>query len=152
MSENHLQRKWTWRVLLASSFIFRVNGHISLNTFENNSVNSAVSHPLLDWQLLTPETNIESLANKVGGMTFWKLISQAFPLSLSLSLSFSLLFLALFYFAFFYFSCLEILPSAQGSRLLTLQTVFSALLVLLSIERPKTALVTSKEVFQGRMG
>ena len=150
MSENRLQRKWTWRVLLASSIIFRVNGHISLNTFENNSGNSAVSHPLLDWQLLTPETNIELLANKVGGMTFWKLISQAFPLSLSLS--FSLLFLALFYFAFFYFSCLEILPSAQGSRLLTLQTVFSALLVLLSIERPKTALVTSKEVFQGRMG
>lgn len=131
MSENHLQRKWTWRVLLASSFIFRVNGHISLNTFENNSVNSAVSHPFLDWQLLTPEINIELLANKVGGMTFWKLIAQVFPLSLSIS--FSLLFLALFYFAFFYFSCLEILPSAQGSRLLTLQTVFWALLVLLSI-------------------
>ena len=47
-----------------------------LNTFENNAANSAVSHLLFDWQLLTPETNVELLANKVGGMTFWKLISQ----------------------------------------------------------------------------
>ena len=92
-----------------------------------------VSHPLLDWQLLTPETNIELLANKVGGMTFWKLISQVFPLSLSPSPPLSSYFLALFYFMLFYFNCLEILPSAQGSRLLILQTVFWVLLVLLSM-------------------
>ena len=58
-----------------------------LNTFENNLVNSAVSHLLLNLQLLTQDTNIELLANKVGRMTFWKLISQEFPLSLSLSLN-----------------------------------------------------------------
>lgn len=67
-------------MLLASSFIFRVNGYIRLqktnmkgfclNTFENNLVNSAVSHLLLNLQLLTQDTNIELLANKVGRMTF----------------------------------------------------------------------------------
>ena len=50
-----------------------------------NSVNSAVCHPLLDWQLLTPESTFGLLVDKVGGMTFWKQISQAF-----LTLSFSL--------------------------------------------------------------
>ena len=50
-----------------------------------NSVNSAVCRPLLDWQLLTPETTFGLLVDKVGGMTFWKQISQAF-LTLSLSL------------------------------------------------------------------
>ena len=55
-----------------------------------NSVNSAVCRPLLDWQLLTLETTFGLLADKVGGMTFWKQISQAFPpLSLSSTLFFS---------------------------------------------------------------
>lgn len=57
-----------------------------------NSVNSAVCQPLLDWQLLTPQTRVGLLADKVGGITVWKLISQAFSL---LYLSSSLLFPAL---------------------------------------------------------
>ena len=61
-----------------------------------NSVNSAVCRPLLDWQLLTPETTFGLLVDKVGGMTFWKQISQAF-LTLSLSLFSTIrFFLALF--------------------------------------------------------
>ena len=61
-----------------------------------NSVNSAVCRPLLDWQLLTPETTFGLLVDKMGGMTFWKQISQAF-LTLSLSLFSTIrFFLALF--------------------------------------------------------
>ena len=61
-----------------------------------NSVKSAVCRPLLDWQLLTPETTFGLLVDKVGGMTFWKQISQAFlTLSLSLFSTFRF-FLALF--------------------------------------------------------
>ena len=57
-----------------------------------NSVKSAVCRPLLDWQLLTPETTFGLLVDKVGGMTFWKQISQAF-----LTLSFSLFSLSDFF-------------------------------------------------------
>ena len=64
-------------------------------SFQLSSVNSAVCRPLLDWQLLTPETKFGLLTDKVGGMTFWKQISQAFPL-----LPFSLL-SSLFFPAFF---------------------------------------------------
>ena len=42
--------------------------------FKNNSVNSAVCHPLLDWPILTPETLVGLLADNVGGMTSWKQI------------------------------------------------------------------------------
>ena len=49
-------------------------------SFQLSSVNSAVCRPLLDWQLLKPETKFGLLTDKVGGMTSWKQISQAFPL------------------------------------------------------------------------
>ena len=55
---------------------------------------------MLDWQLLTPETKFGLLADKMGGMTFWKQISQAFP-SLSLFSSF---------FFFFFFSLSSFAP------------------------------------------
>ena len=42
--------------------------------FKNNSVNSAVCHPLLDWPILTSETLVGLLADNVGGMTSWKQI------------------------------------------------------------------------------
>ena len=61
-----------------------------------NSVNSAVCRPLLDGQLLTPETTFGLLVDKVGGMTFWKQISQAF-----ITLSFSLFSTFRFFLALF---------------------------------------------------
>ena len=88
--------------MLASSFIFGGKGFIRLqktnikdeyrHIFFFNSVKSAVCGPLLDWQLLTPETTFGLLVDKVGGMTFWKQISQAF-----LTLSFSLFSLSDFF-------------------------------------------------------
>ena len=67
-----------------------------------NSVNSAVCRPLLDWQLLTPETTFRLLVDKVGGMTFWKQISQAF-----LTLSFSLFSNFRYFFALFLLTTLH---------------------------------------------
>ena len=61
-----------------------------------NSVNSALCRPLLDWQFLTPESTFGLLVDKVGGMTFWKQISQAF-----LTLSFSLFSTFRFFLALF---------------------------------------------------
>ena len=84
--------------MLANSFIFGRKGFIRLqktNIKDENSVHNAVGCPLLDWQLLTPETTFGLQANKVGGITFWTQISQMF-LPLSLSLFSSLFFLALF--------------------------------------------------------
>ena len=80
--------------MLASSFIFGGKGFIRLQKTNIKDEylhiffwisKSAVCRPLLDWQLLTPETTFGLLVDKVGGMTFWKQISQAF-----LTLSFSL--------------------------------------------------------------
>ena len=59
--------------------------------FFNSVLNIAVCRPpLVDWQLLTPETTFGLLADKEGVMTFWKQISPVFlPLSLFSSLFFS---------------------------------------------------------------
>ena len=74
--------------MLANSFILGRKGFIRLqktNIKDENSVHNAVGCPLLDWQLLTPETTFGLQADKVGGITFWTQISQMFlPLSLSL--------------------------------------------------------------------
>ena len=70
-----------------------------MNTAILFSLNTAACRPMLDWQLLTPETKFGLLADKMGGMTFWKQISQAFP-SLSLFSS-SFLFFFFFFFALF---------------------------------------------------
>ena len=81
-----------------------------------NSVNSALCRPLLDWQFLTPETTFGLLVDKVGGMTFWKQISQAF-----LTLSFSLFstfrfFLALFLRATLHYPNACSTSASEGER------------------------------------
>ena len=81
--------------MLASSFIFGDKGFIRLqktnikdeyrHIFFKFSKQCDYHRSLLDWQRLTPETTFGLLVDKVGGMTFWKQISQAF-LTLSLTL------------------------------------------------------------------
>ena len=66
-----------------------------MNTAILFSLNTAACRPMLDWQLLTPETKFGLLADKMGGMTCWKQISPGVPVSLPL-------FLRLLFFFFFF--------------------------------------------------
>ena len=110
ISDWKLPAEKVW-VLLSSSFIFRVKGCVHLHKSKIKDFSWIYIHifkKIFSTQCsLSPTawlitfktlrlTKVRLLGNKMVGMTFWKLISQAFPpLSLSLSLSSFLFFPAL---------------------------------------------------------